>query len=82
MSYDPKKHHRRSIRLKGYDYSREGLYFITICVRHHIYLFGSVENGIMFLNDAGRMIEKWCPVSRYRVVKEAGQYLMRLVSAH
>lgn len=59
MGYDPRKHHRRSIRLKGYDYSREGLYFVTICVRHHICLFGGVENGIMLLNDAGRMVEKW-----------------------
>ena len=32
--YDPHKHHRRSIRLKGYDYSQEGLYFVTICVQH------------------------------------------------
>ncbi|MCA9928615.1 MAG: hypothetical protein KC419_09060, partial [Anaerolineales bacterium] len=34
MTYDPHKHHRRSIRLKGYDYSQEGLYFVTICVQH------------------------------------------------
>jgi len=33
MSYDPHKHHRRSIRLKGYDYSQEGMYFVTICVQ-------------------------------------------------
>lgn len=31
MGYDPEIHHRQSIRLKGYDYSRDGLYFITIC---------------------------------------------------
>jgi REP element-mobilizing transposase RayT len=33
MAYDPHKHYRRSIRLKGYDYSQEGLYFVTICVQ-------------------------------------------------
>jgi REP element-mobilizing transposase RayT len=33
MKYDPHKHHRRSIRLKGYDYSRAGMYFVTICVQ-------------------------------------------------
>lgn len=33
MPYDPHKHHRRSIRLKGYDYSQEGMYFVTICVQ-------------------------------------------------
>ncbi len=59
MNFDPEKHHRRSIRLKGYDYSRAGLYFITICVQHRLHLFGAVYNGKMLLNDAGRMVEKW-----------------------
>ena len=31
MTYNPDIHNRKSIRLKNYDYSREGLYFITIC---------------------------------------------------
>lgn len=31
MGYDPEKHHRRSIPLKGYDYSQPGAYFVTIC---------------------------------------------------
>src|ERR1051326_9491842 len=32
MGYDPEKHHRRSIRLRGYDYSQPGAYFVTICL--------------------------------------------------
>jgi putative transposase len=32
MRYDPDKHHRRSIRLRGYDYAAPGRYFVTICV--------------------------------------------------
>ena len=58
MTYNPDFHHRRSIRLKGYDYSRVGLYFITIYVQHRLCLFGKIENGMMKLNDAGKMIEK------------------------
>lgn len=58
-NYNPKIHHRLSIRLKGYDYSRAGLYFITICIQNRLYLFGEIENGRMILNDAGKMIEKW-----------------------
>jgi len=50
---------RRSIRLKGYDYSKAGAYFITICVKDKIHFFGKIENGIMILNDAGIMIDKW-----------------------
>lgn len=55
--YNPNIHHRKSIRLKGYDYSQAGLYFITICVQDRECLFGDVVNGEMMLNDAGRMVE-------------------------
>ena len=65
MAYDPKIHHRRSIRLKGYDYSQEGLYYVTICVQNKDYLFGKIiwdsspDKHQMIENDAGIMIEKW-----------------------
>ena len=39
--YDPKKHHRRSIRLKGWDYASEGLYFVTICTHNRQNLFAN-----------------------------------------
>ncbi len=57
MKYNPKIHHRRSIRLKGYDYSQAGLYFITICCQDRECLFGHITNGEMILNDAGKMVE-------------------------
>jgi len=50
-------HNRRSIRMKGYDYSRAGLYFITFCVQNREFLFGTIENKQMILNDAGEMIQ-------------------------
>jgi REP element-mobilizing transposase RayT len=53
--YNPEIHHRRSIRLKGYDYSQAGLYFITICVQDRTCLFGKVVNGEMELNEAGKI---------------------------
>jgi hypothetical protein len=34
MPYEPQKHHRRSIRLKGYDYTQAGAYFVTLCIRN------------------------------------------------
>lgn len=58
-AYNPNIHHRRSIRLKGYDYSQAGLYFITICVQNRECLFGNIENGNLNMNDAGMMVEKW-----------------------
>ncbi|MCL2652153.1 MAG: hypothetical protein FWD60_14165, partial [Candidatus Azobacteroides sp.] len=60
MKYNPAIHHRRSIRLKGYDYSQEGMYFVTICCQDMLCRFGKIKNEEMILNDAGKMIEKWC----------------------
>jgi putative transposase len=57
MTYDPDRHHRRSIRLQGYDYSTPGAYFITICVQRRMCLFGAVVNDQLRLNDAGQMIQ-------------------------
>lgn len=45
-------HHRRSIRLKGYDYSQAELYFITICCQYRACLFGKIVDGKMICNDA------------------------------
>ncbi|MCL2328973.1 MAG: transposase [Bacteroidetes bacterium] len=56
--YNPEIHHRRSIRLKGYDYSQAGMYFVTICVQNREHLFGEIVDGEMILNDAGKMVEK------------------------
>ena len=51
------KPRRRSIRLRGYDYSRPGAYFVTICTQSYIYLFGRIVAEKMVLNDAGRMAQ-------------------------
>jgi putative transposase len=59
MRNDVDIHHRRSIRLKGYDYSRAGAYFVTICLQGLECLLGQVVREEMELNDAGRMIERW-----------------------
>lgn len=48
---------RQSLRLRGYDYSKEGLYFITICCQDRIHRFGKIVNGVMILNDAGKQTE-------------------------
>jgi len=57
-SYDPKIHHRRSIRLPKYDYSQPGFYFITLCTQNRLHLFGEISDDIMVLNDAGKMIHR------------------------
>jgi putative transposase len=59
MRYDPERHHRRSIRLRGYDYRAAGAYFITIVAQDRACLFGEVVDGEMRLSEAGRMVERW-----------------------
>ena len=56
MTYDPQRHHRRSIRLKGYDYTQPGAYFITICTQGRECLFGEIIDGEMHLNEAGQIV--------------------------
>ena len=54
MNYNQNIHHRRSIRLKGYDYSQAGAYFITICCQDkEVSTFGEIIDGKMILNDYG-----------------------------
>ena len=63
--YNPNIHHRRSIRLKGYDYSMAGLYFITICCQNRAYFFGEIRDGQMALNDYGKIaFEEWLKLPR------------------
>ncbi len=60
MTFNPKIHHRSSIRLKGYDYSQPGLYFITICCQDRIHRFGHVQNNKIVLNEFGHIAhDEW-----------------------
>ena len=56
MTYNPEIHHRRSIRLKEYDYSRAGAYFVTVCAWKKECLFGEISQGMVICTEAGRII--------------------------
>jgi len=54
------RHRRRSIRLKGYDYTRDGAYFVTLCTQERVCVFGTVADGEMQLNECGRgVVDSW-----------------------
>jgi REP element-mobilizing transposase RayT len=55
----PTQHHRRSIRLKNYDYSQPGAYFVTVVAQDRQLLFGEVDATALRLNAAGQMVERW-----------------------
>lgn len=60
MPYTPGRDARRTLRLREYDYSRPGAYFVTICAQARSCLFGEIAAGTMAMNDAGRMVaELW-----------------------
>jgi putative transposase len=58
MTFNSEIHHRHSIRLLGYDYSRPGYYFVTLCTHDKECYFGDIENNKIVLNKMGTMVEK------------------------
>lgn len=54
--FDANKHHRRSIRLCGYDYTRPGAHFVTIVTKDRLCLFGDVVDEVMRLNAFGDIV--------------------------
>ncbi len=65
--YNPNKHHRRSIRLQGYDYSQAGLYFVTLVCQDRAHLFGDIKDGIMYLNEFGQIaVDEWLHTQEVR----------------
>jgi len=77
-NYNPNLHHRKSIRLKGYDYSQEGLYFITVCIHNRKCLFGEIFGADvvwvknfqptqeMILNETGKIANDcWLEIPKH-----------------
>jgi len=60
MTYNPEIHHRRSIRLPGYDYAQPGAYFVTICAAQRECLFGEVADDVVIMSAFGTIAgEEW-----------------------
>ena len=59
MRHAPAHRQRRSLRLKDYDYAQAGVYFVTICTKDRVCLFGDLVDGEMQLNAAGRVAERY-----------------------
>ena len=57
--FDPQKHHRHSIRLRGYDYSQVGAYYVTIVAQDRECLFGEIIDKGMYLSKSGEIVLKW-----------------------
>ena len=56
MKFDAHIHHRRSLRLRGFDYSQAGAYFVTLVTEGRANLFGEIADEVMCLNWLGEVI--------------------------
>ena len=69
--------HRKSIRLKEYDYSTPGEYFITICTYDHEWIFGGIVDNEMVLNENGKIVqEEWEKTAIIRKEIELDEYIV------
>jgi len=67
MPTDGPDNHRRSIRLREYDYAQPGGYFVTICTHDHKCLFGGVVDSEMHLNELGEIVAtEWLQTAEIR----------------
>ena len=81
--FDPQKHHRKSIRLQGYDYSQAGAYYVTIITYQRDCLFGKIENEEMVLNDFGMIADEcWRAIPDHFPFVELGAYVIMPNHAH
>ena len=66
MKYNPEKHNRHSIRMKDYDYSKTGRYFVTVCTRKKDNLLWCIEEGKMILSTVGNITEEcWLAIPEH-----------------
>ncbi len=57
MGYNSNIHHRRSIRLKGYDYSQAGAYFITICINESLNILSKISDKKILYTPFGHLTQ-------------------------
>ncbi len=77
MKYDPAKHHRRSVRLPGYDYAQAGAYFVTLVTHQRECAFGEIMAGQMRVNEIGAVVRlEWLRSAEIRGEIALGEYVI------
>ena len=77
MAYNPRIHHRRSIRLQGYDYAQAGMYYLTLTTHGRERLFGEISANEMHLSDFGKIVlEEWQRTSVVRPEVELDEFVI------
>jgi len=66
MSLFQNKYRIESIRLKGYDYSTSGFYFITICTKNRVNYFGEIYHNKLIKKPAAKIVKNiWFNLSKH-----------------
>lgn len=74
---NPNIKNRKSVRLKGYDYTSSGYYFITINSKDHKHIFGEIKDKVMYTNKLGEIIqEEWIITGRIRENIKLHEYVV------
>ncbi len=75
MNYDPTKHNRKTIRLKEFDYSQPGAYFVTVVTHGRLCLFGEIQDCEMHLNQFGQIVRRaWLDLPKHYKQVESGAF--------
>jgi putative transposase len=68
---------RKSIRIKNYDYSQPGNYFVTVCTTNRLCLLGEIKNNKMILSELGKIVEKcWLEIPTHYPDVELGSFVV------
>ena len=78
---------RKNIRIKEYDYSKKGMYYITICCKEMQHVFGVIDNNNMILNDKGYIIDniltdcnnEKCVIKYYQIMPNHIHFIVELL---
>jgi len=77
MAYDPSIHHRRSIRLKRFDYTQPGAFFVTIVAHRRLPIFGEIADGVVQLNACGEIARaEWLRTTAIRHEIELDEFVV------
>ena len=70
-------HNRQSVRLRDFDYSQHGVYFVTICTKNHECYFGEIIDNVVHLNPSGDMIQSiWNELPQYYNGIEVDEFIL------
>jgi len=75
--FNNKDHHRRSIRLREFDYTTPGSYFITVCAFNQNLLFGKIVDGNVSLNEYGNIVmNEWLKTPQIRPYVQLDEFIV------